>query len=138
MKKLLEVIVPLPLNATFTYAVPELLQNENIAVGSRVIVPFGQKKFYTAIVIGFPAKAPDNVTPKEIVQVLDSRPVLCHPQLKFWNWMADYYLCSVGDVMKAALPAALKIESTTTVTAGDDFESVTPLSDSDKALRGEI
>ena len=138
MKKLLEVIVPLPLNATFTYAVPELLQNENIAVGSRVIVPFGQKKFYTAIVIGFPAKAPDNVTPKEIVQVLDSRPVLCHPQLKFWNWMADYYLCSVGDVMKAALPAALKIESTTTVIAGDDFESETPLSDSDKALLGEI
>ena len=138
MKKLLEVIVPLPLNATFTYAVPELLQNENIAVGSRVIVPFGQKKFYTAIVIGFPAKAPDNVTPKEIVQVLDSRPVLCHPQLKFWNWMADYYLCSVGDVMKAALPAALKIESTTTVTAGDDFESETPLSDSDQALLGEI
>ena len=138
MKKLLEVIVPLPLNASFTYAVPELLQNENIAVGSRVIVPFGQKKFYTAIVIGFPAKAPDNVTPKEIVQVLDSRPVLCHPQLKFWNWMADYYLCSVGDVMKAALPAALKIESTTTVTAGDDFESETPLSDSDKALLGEI
>lgn len=139
MKKLLEVIVPLPLNVTFTYAVPDLLQNENIAVGSRVIVPFGQKKFYTAIVVGFPAKAPDSVIPKEIVQVLDPRPVLCHPQLKFWNWMADYYLCSVGDVMKAALPAALKIESTTTVTATDDFETDTPLlSLSDKALLGEI
>ncbi len=140
MKRLLEVIVPLPLNATFTYAVPELLQNENIAVGSRVIVPFGQKKFYTAIVVGFPVKAPDNVEPKEIVQVLDTKPVLCHPQLKFWNWMADYYLCSIGDVMKAALPAALKIESTTTVTASPEFEidDAMSLNENDKNLLAEI
>ncbi len=70
MSRYAEVIVPLGLNATFTYIIPPGL-TDSISVGSRVIVPFGKSKFYTAIVTAFPLKAPDNVEPKEISAVLD-------------------------------------------------------------------
>lgn len=114
----IEVIVPLPLNAVFTYSVPEQMK-ERIAVGSRVIVPFGLRKRYTAIVISLTAARPEGFTVKPIEAVLDDSPVLIHPQLKFWQWMADYYMSAIGDVMRAALPAGLKVESET-------FLEVTP------------
>lgn len=110
--------MPLPLNAVFTYSVPEQMK-ERIAVGSRVIVPFGLRKRYTAIVISLTAARPEGFTVKPIEAVLDDSPVLIHPQLKFWQWMADYYMSAIGDVMRAALPAGLKVESET-------FLEVTP------------
>lgn len=124
----IEVIVPLPLNALFTYSVPEPLK-ERIAVGSRVIVPFGLRKRYTAIVVSLTAVQPEGFTAKPIEAILDDSPVLLHPQLKFWQWMADYYMSAIGDVMRAALPAGLKVESETFLeTAPElDFEA-TPLS----------
>lgn len=116
-----EIIIPVPLNVTFTYAVPPALKGK-INVGHRVIVPFGKKKFYTGIVCSLLLSAPEGVEIKEIVQLLDNDPVVIHPQLKLWNWIADYYLASLGDVMKAALPAGLKVESETFLELNSDFD----------------
>lgn len=116
-----EVILPLPLNTTFTYAVPSVMES-SVAPGSRVIVPFGRKKFYTAIVIAVTPLAPEGIEIKDIDQVLDPEPIVRHPQIKFWQWIADYYLCAVGEVMRCALPAGLKVESETFVELTPDFE----------------
>lgn len=115
-----EVLVPLPLHAVFTYRLPSHLIG-NVGVGHRVIVPFRTKKFYTAIVTGFANLPPANMEVKEVALLLDNAPVLRHPQLKLWSWIADYYLAAVGDVYKAALPAGLKIESETFVEVNPDY-----------------
>lgn len=123
-----EVVVPLPLHATFTYSVPEHLRDA-VGVGYRVIVPFGKRKFYTAIVVGTPNLPPAGMEVKEVVMVLDRYPVVRHPQMKLWQWIADYYLCAIGDVFKAAVPAGLKIESETFIEVNPDFDlSEMPLS----------
>ncbi len=117
-----DVILPLPLRGTFTYSVPESM-SESIAIGHRVIVPFGKHKFYTGIVSAFSPVAPRGYEVKEILCVLDRKPVLRHPQLKFWEWIAEYYLASIGDVYKAAVPNGLKIESETVFEANPDFDA---------------
>lgn len=116
-----EVILPLPLYVTFTYAVPAEMTG-SLRQGSRVIVPFGRKKYYTGIVSHEVLKAPEGLEIKEIYSVLDDGPVVRRPQLQLWEWIAEYYLCSVGDVMKAALPAGLKVESETFIEAAPDWE----------------
>lgn len=116
-----EVILPLPLYVTFTYAVPADMAGR-LRQGSRVIVPFGRKKYYTGIVSHEVLKAPEGLEIKEIYSVLDDGPVVRRPQLQLWEWIAEYYLCSVGDVMKAALPAGLKVESETFIEAAPDWE----------------
>ena len=98
-----EVILPLPLHTTFTYAVPQELVPD-VKIGSRVIVPFGTKRFYTAIVTSLTPKAPEGFETKEIAIVLDPYPIVRHPQVRLWEWIADYYLCALGDVYKAAVP----------------------------------
>lgn len=106
-----DVILPLPLYASFTYEVPEALQPQ-VKVGSRVLVPFAKSGCHTGIVESLHSQAPAlGVETREIIVALDPEPILRHPQLKFWRWMAQYYLCAPGEVMKAALPAALKVES---------------------------
>lgn len=116
-----EVLLPLPLSGTFTYSVPPAMADK-VLPGHRVIVPFGRKKFYTGIVAGLTPVAPEGVEVKPISQALDSAPIVRHPQIKFWEWLAGYYLCSPGEVYKAALPAGLKIESETHVELSPDFE----------------
>lgn len=118
-----EVIVPLPLNAVFTYSVPPEMMKA-LHVGTRVLVPFGNRKFYTAIVCNLRAAEPKGYTAKEILRVLDPAelPALIHPQLKFWQWISDYYLCAIGDVMRAALPAGLKLESETFIETAPDAD----------------
>ncbi len=118
--KYAEVILPLPLHSSFTYAVPEEMDS-NIKIGSRVGVPFGLKKYYTGIVISLTPCKPEGFQIKELTQVLDSEPIIRHPQLKFWEWIADYYLCAIGDVYKAAIPSGLKLESETYVELSPDF-----------------
>ncbi len=121
MKKLYaQVIVPLPLAGNFTYIVPEEL-HESIKAGMRVIVQFGQKRFYTGIVASLSPKAPQSAMAlKEISLILDNDPIVTNLQLRFWEWVADYYLCTVGEVYKAALPAGLKIESETRIEIDTD------------------
>lgn len=117
-----DVILPLPLMATFTYRIPSELSMTGIGVGYRVIVPFGRKKFYTGIVTALHNNPPVEYEVKDIVMILDEYPVIRHPQLKLWEWVADYYLCSQGDVYKAALPSGMKIESETFLEVNPDFD----------------
>lgn len=130
-----QVIIPRPLDGTFTYAVPESMEG-CVAVGHRVIVPFGPRRYLTGIVEGLsPVRPLDRPDIKPIERVLDDEPVVVHPQIKLWHWIADYYMCPVGDVMKAALPAGLKIESETVVSMAPEMPGDMPELDSaDMAL----
>ncbi len=116
-----EVILPLPLTGTFTYAVPESMASR-VKRGHRVIVPFGRKKYYTAIVASLTHIAPKGYEVKEIALAIDDAPVLRRPQMMLWEWIADYYLCAVGDVYKAAVPSGLKLESETFIEVSPDYE----------------
>lgn len=121
-----DVILPLPLQGTYTYAIP-LEFKKSVYAGSRVIVQFGKKKFYTAIVFQIYEKEKLSQPVKDIVTVLEEYPIATPLQLKFWEWVAMYYMCSLGDVYRAALPSALKLESETHVLLNADFETSEPL-----------
>ncbi|MDE6467474.1 MAG: DEAD/DEAH box helicase family protein, partial [Muribaculaceae bacterium] len=116
------VILPLPLARLFTYIIPEEL-GTSVAVGKRVIVPFGKKHFYTGIVESVSSVLTEpGVQLKEVSTVLDEQPVVRPSQIRFWKWLADYYLCSIGEVYNAALPSGLKIESETRIALAPDLE----------------
>lgn len=106
--KYAEVILPLPLEGTYTYQLPDHLGQA--VPGSRVVVSFGKKKVYTGIVLDIHDNLPE-YNPKEILDVLDDDPVVTQSQLTFFQWMARYYMCTLGEVVNAALPAALKLSS---------------------------
>ena len=126
MKHYVDVLLPLPLANWYTYSLPESLEGQ-VQTGSRVIVPFGKKKFYTALVANVHYCPPEGYEIKEVTEVLDTRPILLPQQFRLWKWMASYYLCTMGDVYKAALPSGMKLESETIVTANPDYEATTPL-----------
>lgn len=121
MAKFANVILPLPISGSFTYSVPSIYEDE-IEVGSRVLVQFGKKNYYTGIVELVHNNQPSGYEVKEIMMVLDAKPIVRHPQLKLWNWLAEYYLCSVGEVYKAAVPSGLKVESETYILLNSDYE----------------
>lgn len=103
-----DVIVPLPLEGTFTYSVPHNLA-ERVRFGVRVAVTFGASKVHTAIVVRVHQEKPAfNV--KDIVDVIDDQPMLLEQQYQLWQWLSGYYLAPLGDVYNAALPAGLKVE----------------------------
>ena len=104
-----DVILPVPLEGMFTYAVPAVLQ-DRIQVGIRVRVPFGRTKTYLAVVARLHNEEPQGYEVKTVTGVIDNAPVLLPQQLKLWQWMSQYYMCPIGEVMKAALPAGLKKE----------------------------
>lgn len=133
MKKYVDVILPLPLPRSFTYALPDK-DAENVQVGCRVIVPFGRKKYYTAIVCNVHYYAPKEYEVKEISTVLDTSPILLPMQFRLWSWLADYYLCTQGDVYKASLPSGLKLESETIVEYNPDFESESVLPEREQKI----
>ena len=108
----IDVIVPLPINQTFTYRVREA-EASFLRPGMRVVVPFGRNKLRTALVYGVGAQELPDYQTKEIDQILDQRPIVSAMQLSFWQWMARYYMCTLGEVMKAALPGAMLLESET-------------------------
>lgn len=126
MKHYIDVLLPLPLANWYTYSLPESLEGQ-VQTGSRVIVSFGRKKFYTALVANVHYCPPEGYEIKEVTEVLDTRPILLPQQFRLWKWMASYYLCTMGDVYKAALPSGMKLESETIVTANPDYEATTPL-----------
>lgn len=84
-----------------------------IQPGMRVLVPFGGKKIYTGIVFELHDNAPDNFVAKEIISILDEKPILPDEQIRFWNWLSDYYLCNLGEIYRLAFPSSLKLESET-------------------------
>lgn len=116
-----EIILPLPLYSTFTYVIPEEMQHD-LQKGSRVLVQFGKKKYYTGIVEHIHSEPPAGYDVKPIMALLDPAPIVRYPQLKLWHWIAEYYLCSPGEVFKAAVPTGLKPESETYVSLNDDFD----------------
>ncbi len=107
-----DVVLPLALPKTYTYSISSSLAGE-IKVGMRVVVSFGKKKLYAALVYRVHQQAPEKYQTKDILQLIDETPIVLPTQLKFWEWIADYYMCTLGEVMKAALPSALKMESDT-------------------------
>lgn len=115
-----EVILPLAIAKNYTYRVPFQLNN-TVAIGKRVVVQFGKSKMYTAIIASIGSKAPDKYEAKYILDILDDRPVVSEKQLQFWQWLSDYYLCYMGEVMNAALPSALKLASETKITLNKDI-----------------
>ncbi len=130
------VLLPLPLPAPFTYSIPDEMRGR-IKDGSRVIVPFGRKKQYTGIVVTTSAPRPaEDIQVKPIERLLDDYPIIRRPQRQLWEWLAEYYCCTVGEVMRAALPAGLKIESETFIQTVDDFEEnrLNPLSEREITL----
>ena len=133
MEKFVDVILPLPLQASFTYALPPEMDGQ-VQIGCRVVVSFGRKKFYTGIVRNVHYLKPQEYEVKEVSAVLDEHPILLPLQFQFWEWLADYYLCTQGDVYKAALPSGLKLESETVVEYNPDFEATEPLSEREQKV----
>ena len=117
----IEVILPLAISQTYTYRVPYEL-NIQIAIGKRVIVQFGKSRIYTAIIFKVSEVPPSLYEAKYILEVLDEYPVVNFEQLSLWQWMSTYYLCKLGEVMQAALPAALKLASETRIVLQNDLE----------------
>lgn len=103
-----DVILPLPLEGTFTYSVPEPMVAQ-VRMGVRVLVPLGRSKTYTAMAMRLHSDKPEFET-RPIIQVIDAEPVLIEQQLHLWQWISTYYMSPIGDVFKAALPAGLKAE----------------------------
>lgn len=120
--KYVDVVVPLPVSGTFTYAVPSEW-TDSVRIGMRVVVQFGARKLYTGIITVVHTQEPTLYKPKEILSLLDTEPVLRRPQYKFWEWISGYYMSTIGEVYQAAVPSGLKLESETEVCINPDFEA---------------
>ncbi|MGA9269963.1 MAG: primosomal protein N' [Lutimonas sp.] len=116
-----DVILPIPLEKAFTYAITQA-EASFMKTGMRVAVPFGNSKIYTGIVYRIHQEEPTAYEAKQIYQILDEAPVLTTRQLTLWEWMAGYYMCSLGEVLRAALPNAFLIESETWIHRSEEFE----------------
>ncbi|MCF8461577.1 MAG: primosomal protein N' [Flavobacteriales bacterium] len=116
-----EVILPIPLEGTFTYRVPRDMETE-IQVGKRVVVPFGRRKLYTGIIYQIHDRPPTAYQAKYVDDLLDDAPIILDTQLAFWDWMRQYYMCHLGDVMNAAIPSGLKLSSESRLTIHPDFD----------------
>ncbi|MGB0432445.1 MAG: hypothetical protein ACPGLV_18360, partial [Bacteroidia bacterium] len=109
-----QVILPLAVEGTFTYRVPRLLESE-VKLGKRATVQFGKRHIYTGIITEVHNRAPKDFSLKYVLEVLDENPLISARQIKFWDWVAKYYLCSLGEVMEASMPSYLKLKSETHV-----------------------
>lgn len=125
----IEAILPLSLPKTFTYKVSEA-EFHYIQIGMRVMVPFGKNKMYTALVVDLHQIQPTLYEAKEIYQILDDKPVVNLLQIQHWQWIAQYYMCNIGDVYRGAMPSALILESETLLSQrSDQFVDEAQLSD---------
>ena len=102
-----DLILPVPLQGVFTYAVPEGM---TVGVGCRVMVTFGRNKTYLGIVARLHDRKPESYEVKTLQQIIDASPIVTESQLRLWQWISDYYLSPIGDVYKAALPGGMKAE----------------------------
>ncbi|MFM8850381.1 MAG: primosomal protein N' [Cytophagales bacterium] len=105
-----EILLPVPIPRFFTYRIPKVLVGKTMA-GQRVIVPFGQKKILTGVVVTVHSQPPKDYEAKYILELLDETEVIYPQQFKLYQWIADYYLCTLGEVLAAALPSGLKLSS---------------------------
>ena len=114
MQHFIDVILPIPIQKTFTYSVTEDEANF-LQKGMRVAVSFGKTKMYTGLVFNIHQIAPTFYEAKDIHQILDEDPLVNEQQLLHWKWISDYYMCSLGEVYRASLPAAFLLESETII-----------------------
>lgn len=125
-----QVLLPLPIDQEFTYEVPSELRSL-ISEGSRVLVQFGARRVLSGLVWEILTNPPE-LEVKSILGILDNHPIITASQKRLWEWMSDYYLCTLGEVMKAALPAGLKLESHTHILVNENFESSEPFSEQEE------
>ena len=121
MSHFADLILPLPIDNRFTYSLTEE-EASFIEPGMRLAVQFGKNRIYTGIVAEVHQNPPEVYEAKPIHQILDEKPLLTQNQLKFWKWLSDYYLCTEGEVMRAALPGAFLLESESIVKLSKDVE----------------
>ncbi|GMN09165.1 primosomal protein N' [Croceitalea sp. MTPC9] len=114
MGHFIDVVLPIPLEKLFTYKISEQ-ESDFLQQGMRVAVPFGKSKIYTALVYKIHQIAPEVYEPKEIHQILDDVPIVTQTQFKHWEWIARYYMCTLGEVVRSALPSAFLLESETLI-----------------------
>ena len=116
----IEVVLPLAVPKTYTYAVPSELEDA-VQTGVRAEVQFGRSKLYAALIVRVVDTPPDYKT-KPITAILDAEPIVSATQLQFWQWMANYYCCYLGEVMNAALPSGLRLGSETRVILAEAYQ----------------
>lgn len=120
MTYFVDVLLPLPVAALFTYRVPVEMESL-MSFGKRVIVPFGRSKLYAALIVRVHTDPPQAIA-KYVLDVVDTRPVISEKQYALWQWIADYYMCTLGEVMACALPSALKLASETKIKLRADYD----------------
>ena len=104
-----DIILPLPIPGTFTYAVPAEWK-EAVRTGMRAVVPFGSKRIYTGIIVLIHENEPKHYKPKTILSLPDEEPILRVPQYRFWEWISEYYIAHPGEVYQAAVPSGFKLD----------------------------
>ncbi|MBB3186930.1 replication restart helicase PriA [Microbacter margulisiae] len=132
-----EVIMPLPIEGTFTYSVPEELSSI-VKIGMRVVVTFGTHRLYTGIIQYLHLIPPDTKNVKPIFSLLDEEAILIRPQLDFWEWMATYYMASLGDVYVAALPSGLRLENETLIRRNPEVDKTLSFSSRESRIWNAI
>jgi primosomal protein N' (replication factor Y) (superfamily II helicase) len=128
-----DLILPLPLPGVFTYSVPPHLE-AGVMPGKRVLVQFGKKKIYSAIVSRVHDQEATGYIIRDILSVIDEDPLVLPVQISFWEWIASYYMCTPGEVLRAALPSGLRLESETRLTANPLFTQTACLGDKEARL----
>lgn len=132
-----EIILPLPLARSFTYRVPEDLRHR-AGQGRRAVVPFGRHKIYTGVIYRLHHDEPVGYEPKSLIEILDETAIVTAEQFRLWEWMAEYYFCTLGEVMNASLPSGLKLQSESKISLADSFEKDSLLLDEKEQLVVEM
>jgi len=130
--KYADFILPLAVPQLYTYEIPQDLEAV-CQVGMRAVVPFGKRKFYSGIIRNIHSSKPELYEAKPISSLLDKTPIVSELHFKFWDWIASYYMCSIGEVLKAALPSGLKLESQTKIFLNSDNNEL-ELSEKEKII----
>ncbi|GGC13079.1 replication restart helicase PriA [Dyadobacter sediminis] len=132
-----DLILPVPIPSLFTYRVPREM-SELIKVGARVIVQFGKKRVITAVIANIHTNPPLKYQAKYILELLDEQPIVTARQLELFKWVAEYYLCNIGEVLNVALPAGLKITSQSRIQLNPEFDYEELLTEQEKLILEEI
>lgn len=119
--KFVDVILPVAVPNLYTYRIP-FDWNEQLAIGKRAIVQFGKKRLYSAIIANIHETPPTEYQAKYIESILDETPIVNSSQIKLWEWISEYYMCTIGEVMNAALPTGLKLVSTTKILLNEEID----------------
>ena len=128
-----ELILPLSVRGTFSYRVPEEYLS-GLHAGSRVLVSFGKRRVYTAVVKSLGQDPPEGFRAKDILEPLEEEPLLGPMQLQLWDWMASYYMCQPGEVMRAGLPSGLRPESESRIMCRPGYEDSGELDSAERLL----